>query len=354
MTEHASRPRFPLAKLLGITALPIISFLVMLLLCALCGASLFVGGTASNISSFFKNICYFSLLCFAVSINLHTGRMAFDVGAIIVLSTVLGFISGITAGDNVAVAIAVAAVCGCLLNLFSGMLYVLLRLPMMIISLGTTLIYEAIAYWIVRQYAYNGNVEALQLKRVLTPSLCSISADIPAMILISLAATALMVVLFHYTKFGYDYRALQSGQRIAVNTGIREIPNAFVCYAVSGLLMGVAGIVNYSYASAVQPTINFGTVSIMFECFCPLFFGGFINRFINKSSAIFIGVISYSLIQIGLGQIQIAQNWNNYVIPLINAAILVIFMICQTNETAIRNAARHLLARRCTTSSSYK
>lgn len=352
MAEHANRSPSLISRLLGIAALPVISVLVMLILCALCGASLFVGGVASNVSSFFKNICYFSLLCFAVSINLHTGRMAFDVGAIIVLSTVLGFISGIAAGDSIIAALLVAAAVGCLLNLLSGALYILLRLPMMIVSLGTTLIYEAIAYWIVRQYAYNGNVEILQIKRALTPSLCAFSANILSMIIISIAATILMTLLFHYTKFGYDYRALQGGQKIAVNTGIREIPNALVCYAVSGLLLGVAGIVNYSYASAVQPTLNFGTVSIMFECFCPLFFGGFINRFINKSSAIFIGVISYSLIQIGLGQIQIAKNWNNYVIPLINAAILVIFMIYQTNEGIIRGALHSLFFRRRAVSAS--
>ena len=272
--------------------------------------------------------------------------MGFDVGSILVLSSVVGFIVGIVAGDNVPLAVVTAMVTGCLLNCLTGLLYLLLRLPMMIVSLGTTLIYEAVAYWIVRQFAYNGNVETLQLKRNLTPHLNAIAGDIPWMIAITLLATVVMVAVFHYTKFGYDYRALQSGQKIAVNTGVREKVNAMICYFVAGLLLGIAGVINYSYASAIQPSINFGTVPIMFESFCPLFFGGFLNKFCNKQLAIFVGVVSYSFIQTGLGQIQIAGNWNNYVIPLINAAILVIFMIYQTNEDVLRHGLHRLFGTR--------
>jgi hypothetical protein len=41
------------------------------------------------------------------------------------------------------------------------------------------------------------------------------------------------IVLFDYTKFGYDYNALKNGQKVAVNTGIKEIPNAIACYVIS-------------------------------------------------------------------------------------------------------------------------
>ena len=336
---NSSKGTKTVRKILGCAALPLICLFLMFILCSSMGAKLFVGGISGNISSFFKNICYFSLLCFAVSINLHTGRMGFDVGAIIVLSTVIGFIVGIESADNVVLTILAAMLTGMVL-------YILLRLPMMIVSLGMTLIYEAVAYWIVRSYAYGGNVETLQLKRTVTPELCKISDDITTMIIITAIAVILMVAVFHFTKFGYDYRALQTGQKISVSTGINEVKNAVGCYTVAGLLLGVAGIVNYSYANAVQPSINFGTVSIMFECFCPLFFGTFLMKYTNKQIGILIGVISYSFIQTGLGQIQIAQNWNNYVIPLINASILVIFMIYQTNEGAVRTKLGGISSRR--------
>lgn len=319
----------------GCLSLPLICFIAMFLICKLTGASLFVTGLDNNVDDFFKNVCYYSILCFAVSINLHTGRMGFDVGSIIVLSTVAGFIADIECGDNVLAAFAVSIAVGTVLSLISGVLYIVLRLPSMIVSLGTTLIYEAVAYWIVRTYAYNGNVEMLSLKKELTPNILTVSSNIPLLLVITVLATALMVAVFHYSKLGYDYRALQTGQKISVDTGINEIKNAIGCYLVSGVLLGAAGIVNYSYARAVQPSLNFGTVSLMFDCFCPLFFGMFLMKFVNKQVGILLGVIGYSFIQVGLGQIQVAYNWNNYVIPLINAAIFVLFMIYQTNEGRI-------------------
>ena len=48
------------------------------------------------------------------------------------------------------------------------------------------------------------------------------------------AGLALVWFLFDRTKFGYDYKALQNGQRVAVNTGIREVPNALACYGICG------------------------------------------------------------------------------------------------------------------------
>lgn len=79
-----------------------------------------------------------------------------------------------------------------------------------------------------------GNVETLQLKRTVTPELCKISDDITTMIIITAIAVILMVAVFHFTKFGYDYRALQTGQKISVSTGINEVKNAVGCYTVAG------------------------------------------------------------------------------------------------------------------------
>lgn len=332
------------APLARVSVMPILCFALMALLCAASGTTLFRGGEVGNVASFFKNVCYYALLSFAVSINLHTGRMSFDCGAIMVLSTTVGFMVGV-GSDNVLLTLLVAAAVGCLLSAISGALYLLLRLPSMIVSLGTTLIFEAIAYLLVRAFAYNGDIETIYLRRALTPRLFSLTSNVVAMIAMALTATAFMIVVFHYTRFGYDYRALQGGQRIAVNTGVAEVGNAIGCYLITGVLLGLAGVVNFSFATAVQPSINFGTVSLMFECFCPLFFGGFLARYINKQAGILVGVISYSFIQTGLGQIRNAQNWNNFVIPLINATILVLFMIYQTNEGAIRAQIRRWFRR---------
>lgn len=88
-----------------------------------------------------------------------------------------------------------------------------------------------------------------------------------------------MIVIFHYTKFGYDYRALQSGQQIAVNTGANEYANAMGCYIIAGMLAGAARGCSSAARSSTPgcPLFDFGTVSKMFDAFCPLFFSGFVG-----------------------------------------------------------------------------
>ena len=44
------------------------------------------------------------------------------------------------------------------------------------------------------------------------------------------AVLVIIIGLFDYTKFGYDYNALKNGQKVAVNTGIKEIPNAIASF----------------------------------------------------------------------------------------------------------------------------
>ena len=42
-----------------------------------------------------------------------------------------------------------------------------------------------------------------------------------------------------YTKFGYNSKALKTGQKNAVDVGINEKLNAVLCYVIAGGLMGL-------------------------------------------------------------------------------------------------------------------
>ena len=160
--------------------------------------------------------------------------------------------------------------------------------------------------------------------------------SLPAMLALCGTALLLMVLLFHYTRFGYDYRALQTGQRIAVNTGVRERANALGCYTLSGALFGAAGAVSLCSTNGVTPTINFSTIASMFACFLPLFFSGFIVKFCNKQLAILLGCIGYEFIQIGFGQLSFTvAAFTSDVYRVIEAGILVLFLIYLNNEGII-------------------
>ena len=79
------------------------------------------------------------------------------------------------------------------------------------------------------------------MKEVQNKSMTAFTGNWIYAAIIIVAVLLISIAIFDYTKFGYDYNALKNGQKVAVNTGIKEIPNAIGCYVICGGLMGIVG-----------------------------------------------------------------------------------------------------------------
>ena len=150
-------------------------------------------------------------------------------------------------------------------------------------------------------------------------------------LIVLVVAVMLVVLLLDYTRFGADYRALISGQKIAVETGIHEIGNALGCYALSGALMGAVGFISLSNTGSQQMSLNFGSIGIMFTAFLPMFIGGWIGRYINKRIGIMFGSVSMALISLAYARFDTPSS----VQSIVSALLLVLFLIYLNNEYAI-------------------
>lgn len=310
----------------GIFSIPVLCLAVMAIACGVAGSALFTG--YSTVQLYLRGLAYVLLLSFGMSINMHTGRFDFSAGATMLIAGVIGAKIAYATGAGPVAMLFISTFSGAIVGCVTGSLYVLLRLPPMIVGLGMTLILEGVVAILTDGCKPVGfGVDASYYQFAVDP--------IP-MLLVSFAALCLMILLFHYTGFGYHYRALQSGQKIAVNTGIDEKSNAVVCYSVAGLLFGAAGALSICSTNGVTPTINFSSIASIFSCFLPLFFSGFIGKFCNKQLAIFLGCIAYEFIQIGFGQISFSvAAFTADIYRVVEAAILVLFLIYLNNEEKI-------------------
>ena len=124
---------------------------------------------------------------------------------------------------------------------------------------------------------------------------------------------ALIVYLFDRTRFGYDYKALQSGQKVAVNTGIREVPNAIWCYVICGALMGIVGFLT---------------------AFLPMFIGGYIGRFSNDKLGYLMAAICMSMLNSTFA--AFSNEISASAQSIINAVLLVVFLIYLNNEGLLK------------------
>lgn len=326
-----------LKRAFGILIIPVLCLVAALAMCAGFGTALFKDGL--SISTFAYGIAYLSLVAFAVSINLHSGRFDFSIGGIIILSSTVVIVMACSGIDSVPLLLFAALLVGAVSGLCSGGLYLALRLPPMIVSLGVSLLLEAVAY-IVARGSENNNIVTLQpaVSGRLKTFIGANGQSVVWLAVILVTALLFMIVVFHYTKFGYDYRALQSGQKIAVNTGANEYANALVCYVIAGALAGLAG---FLFGCQIQYTrvsgyLNFGTVARMFDAFCPLFFSGLICRYINKQVAIVISVVGYEFLQLAFGNMSaVNTTFTSTIYGIINSVILVLFLIYLNNENKV-------------------
>lgn len=303
-------------KIVGTAAIPFLAFVIVFLITSMNHVALFA--TSGHLLTFFRAIANVTLVTFALSINLNSGRFDFSIGSVALLSSVISSSICIKAGLGAEVMLVLSLLLGMLFGFLSGLVYVAVKLPPIIVSLAVALFYEGFAFMVTDGYgvSFVNNTALVGFPSILN------------YILITVAAIAVIVVLFGYTTFGYSYSALVSGQKVSVNTGINEIRNTLICYAVSGALMGVQGFITATNTGTIQMTLNFGSIGVMFSAFLPMFIGGYIGRFSNEKLGYFLGAVSMAFISLA----YVRLNVDSSVQQIISASLLVLFLVYLNNE----------------------
>lgn len=308
-------------KILGTFAIPVITFVLVFLISAANGIHLFE--SEGNWITFFRAIANVTLVTFALSINLNSGRFDFSIGSVALLGSVISSTLCIRFGWGASVMLMLSLLVGMLFGLLSGLVYVIVKLPPIIVSLAVALFYEGLAFAITDGYgvSFVNNTKLVGFPNVKN------------YLLIIIIAVGVMVILFDHTEFGFNYKALLSGQKVAVNTGIKEISNTLGCYAIAGALMGVQGFITSTNIGTIQMSLNFSSIGTMFVAFLPMFIGGYIGRFANDKLGYLLGALSMAFISMA----YVRLNIDSSVQQIISALLLVGFLIYLNNENKLFN-----------------
>lgn len=315
-------------RIIGTLAIPVIASIILEALCLSHGQNII-----TNAKSFDNFVIYAAIVMIttiALSINLNSGRFDFSLGSMAALSAVIGakvsyaILGGGT--GSAALMLVLTIVEGAILGLLSGILYVLLRIPPIITSLGVTLIYEGILYTLTSGKYLMTEVQNASMSEFVGTCIYAF--------LIILAVLVFSILLFDHTKFGFDYNALKNGQKVAVNTGIKEVGNAVICYMICGGLMGIVGFLNAARNTNINGgQLNFGSIAIMFTAFLPMFIGSYIGRFSNEKLGFLLAAVVMSLLNstFAVFSNEVTASMQS----IINAVLLVVFLIYLNNENLL-------------------
>lgn len=255
-------------------------------------------------------ISYLALI--AVSINLISGRMDFSLGSIGVLAPMLALkiTNGIEGGN--ALFFPLCILFGIVLGILSSCAYIFLRLPAIVSGLGVCIFYEGITQALLGTSGnlyYESQFDSLRNNVVLSISLAII-------------AFIAFYLLIKYTKYWMNKKALNSNQIISVDTGIKEIPNTIISYAVAGLFMALSGALSSLNIGYLQQASNFSSATAVFDFF-PLGIGMICGIFSNPALGLLLGAFTNKIFILGLSKTGILSAYQMMVTPVLMFTFLI-------------------------------
>ena len=278
---------------------PLVMWLLFLIATACMGkADLFV--SVGGFDNIFRHSILSTFVALAIAIPLSGGRWDFATGTIASSRCDLSAGNvGLMISDNGFVILLCCIVSCMVLALIEALVYLFLRVPNMICSLGVVMAYEALS-----QILFDGQgINLNQYDNIIAITQAPWCYIVLAVVLL------LVYVLMERTKFGYDSKSLGNNAPLAINSGVKEGKNILLTYLLVGAILGVAALFNAAKVN-VAPASNLSSTSLMFSSMGSVLVGLFLANFSCMAWGIWIGsvgmqVMTYGMICTGIdGSIQ--------------------------------------------------
>lgn len=244
------------------------------------------------------------------SISLSTGSTFGLAGLAVVLATTaygppIGLISGVL----------IATMVGC----FNGLLFVKLKIPSFILTLGTmTLVRGIILLW--------GQGRSIYFETPL-----DILGSFPYVFYISLAVVAFGYIVYNYMPFGRYLRAIGFNEEAAKLAGISVNRIKFSAFAWCGFFIGLSGVLSTYYMSAATPTMGTG---FELNIIAAVVLGGVpLTGGMGRIEGALIGALLMSILENGLVMMGVGPEVNNILMGI----ILIIAVATMLERKMMRN-----------------
>ena len=258
-----------------VLAFPVGMLIVMELICLLAtGKHLIISKVDFN--SYIKNVFILTCSGIALSLGMRSGRMDFSLGAQRLVACLIGANIAINFGISGFGVLIFAIFFGMIAGLISGLVFVIFRIPSMVSGMGIALIYECVAFAFTDgeglHFFGNGKLTLL--------------SSTPFTIIFCVIVISIVAILYTMTPFGYHYKAIQSNQGIAFNSGIKVFKNVIICYILGGALMSVSGIFDTVYKGAMEASMSLSTVALAFYGIVSVIIAFYYSKFTSLPVAI--------------------------------------------------------------------
>lgn len=242
--------------------------------------------------------------------------VSFTAIAALTMYSLTSFVIGVAPGMPMSAIIAIAVVAGALLGAVNGLLVHGLRVPSLIVTIGTQYLFRGILL------AFVGTVWLMELPPQMTAfgkaalfqfeGMNGVTVDLPAYFLIFPAVVALAWFLFDRTLMGRAIFATGGNPEVAARLGYgQRIVHVFV-FGFAGALAGLAGIIHVSATRMANP---FDLVGMEIEVIAAVVLGG--ARITGGTGSVLgtvAGVLLITVVNNTLVLVGIPSTWQRVVV----------------------------------------
>ena len=235
----------------GSNASTITIFAIFVLMCALLYAIKPAFGDMTNLMNVARAFSAYAIAGIGVSMVIMIGGIDISIGSIYGLAGVVSALlikGGVPTIWGMLLGFLVGAACGCT----NGLLVVYCKLPPYIATLGTQMIFRGICYILTRGYPISGlGKDYLWLGQ---SYLLRIPMAVYAMVII----IALFALFRNKMTTGRRIFAMGGNEEATRISGVNTSRLKILCFILSGITAGFAGIMNASKLGVSQPTAGNG------------------------------------------------------------------------------------------------
>lgn len=229
--------------------------LLLLLLLAICGANAAASPyflDLRNLLDSTQNFSEKSLLALGMALVILGRDIDLSIAAMVALcSTAMGWLA--TRGMGTVGLVGASLLCGTALGAFNGALVTRLRLPAIVVTIGTVSLYRGISFIVLGDGAYTVFPEGFD---VLGQGY--LFETIPYAFVLLLVLAAAFYVLLHRTPIGRSLYAYGQNPDAARYSGIAVDRHRFWFFTLNGTLSGLAAAFLTSRIGATRPNLALG------------------------------------------------------------------------------------------------
>lgn len=193
-----------------------------------------------------------ALIALAMTLIIITGEIDLSVASIIALaSTMMGL--ALQAGADTPVLVMVGIGVGVLCGAFNGFLVTGLKLPSIVVTIGTMSLFRGIAYIVLGDQSFKGYPASFSWF-----GQGYVFWVISFELVLFVIAAIIFYVLLQHTNFGRRVYAIGNNATAARFSGVRVDHIKFVLFCLTGLMSGIAAVLLTARLGSTRPSIAEG------------------------------------------------------------------------------------------------